>query len=228
MINNKPAAGLQLLHVLTLLCVPLAGAFAYEQSWLEVRVVDKHSGSAVGNAAVCVGTSADPDQFGARRTDAGGTVRFSDLLSHSLLVTASKQGYQGSEQRVETLTRANVVVLKIVPGGGGPHCDAPEAAQQKSAASPGLEIGGVSIRRDPEGSGILLSLKVSGPANEVRISERPDFSDVEWRELQQPLPFELSEGQGPKQLYVQVRRRVEREGAMIEVTSPVERVRYHR
>ncbi|MGD8851923.1 MAG: carboxypeptidase-like regulatory domain-containing protein [Gammaproteobacteria bacterium] len=228
MANNKLFVGLRFLLLFPLLWISLAEAAGYDRNWIEVRVVDKHSGNAVEAAAVCVGTSADPEQFGARRTDAGGTVRFSDLLSHSVVVTASKKGYQGSERRLERLTRASVVVLKIVPGGGGPRCEAPAAGAQEAAPAE-LEIEGVSIRKDPEQSGrILLSIKLSGAASQVRISEQADFSDVQWRKLEQPLAFELSQGGGTKQLYVQLRRHLETEGASMEVTSAVRRVRYRR
>jgi hypothetical protein len=228
MANNKHFLLMRLLSAVTLLWLPLNQAFADDR--LEVRVQDKHSGDAIENAAVCVGTSANPNQFGARRTDARGTVRFTDLLSHSLVVTASKQGYKGSEQRLEPLTRASVVVLKIAPGGGGPRCDAPAGSEPAGTAA-GLVIEGVSVRKDPETAGggrILLSIEVSGAANEVRVSEQADFSDAPWQALRQPLPFDLTEGAGPKQIYVQVRRHAGAQGASIEVTSPAERVRYRR
>ena len=84
------------------------------------------------------------------------------------------------------------------------------------------------LPRDPEGSGILVSVKASGAANQVRISEQPDFSGSEWRELQQPVAYPLSDGEAPGHIYVQVRRHVQAQGATIEVVSPVERVRYRR
>ena len=204
----------------------LSTAAGYQSDWLEVRVLDKQSGSAVPDAAVCVGTSANPHQFGARRSDDNGAVRFDDLLSDSLLVTVSKQGYQGREQRVESPNQARVVVMKLAPGGGGPHCDAPAALAPVDVSS-GLAIDGVSIRKDPGGSArILVSVRASGPANQVRISEQADFAGSDWQELQQPVPYDLTGTEGVRQIYVQVRRHVQSQGASIEVISPVEQVRY--
>ena len=195
-------------------------------NWLEVRVLDKQNGSAVSEAAVCLGTSANPHQFGARRSDASGAVRFDDLLSDSLVVTVSKNGYQGREQRIESLNQARVVVLKLAPGGGGPDCDAPAAATPVDVSS-GLAIDGVSIRKDPgESARILVSVRASGPANQVRISEQVDFVGSDWQPLEQPTPYDLSDAEGARQIYVQVRRHVESQGASIEVISPVERVQY--
>jgi hypothetical protein len=84
----------------------------------------------------------------------------------------------------------------------------------------------VSIRKDPGDSArILVSVRTSGPANQARISEQPDLAGADWQELQQPMPYELS-GAGVRQIYVQVRRVVQSQGATIEVISPVERAEY--
>lgn len=206
--------------------VTAGSASAYESDWLEVRVTDQQTGHAIVDAAVCLGTSANPDQFGARRTDDKGAVRFADLLSDSLLVTVSGQGYKGREQRVERGNQARVLVLKLTRGGGGPHCDAP-LGSTPADQTPGLSIDGVSIRKDPGDSGrILLSVRTSGPANQVRISEVADFAGSDWQELQQPVSYQLAEGQGVRQIYVQVRRHAQAQGASIEVISPVEKVGY--
>ena len=85
----------------------------------------------------------------------------------------------------------------------------------------------MSIRKDPGGSGrILVSVRASGPANQVRISEQPDFAGSDWQQLEQPVSYDLADAEGVRQIYVQVRRHVESQGASIEVISPVERVQY--
>ena len=208
-------------------CLPQPGmAAGLEPDWIEVRVLDKQHGGPVADAAVCVGTRANPQQFGARRSDASGVVRFEDLLSSSLVVTASKNGFQGKEQRVDSPSQTRAVVLKLAPGGGGPQCDAPVASAPLDMSS-GLAIDGVSIRKDPgDSERILVSIRASGPANQARISEQPDFAGADWQDLDQPMPYGLSGGTGVRQIYVQVRRAVQSQGAIIEVTSPVERAEY--
>lgn len=227
MISKQLFSGMIFVLKALVLGLPLVGvSVAYGAGSLEVRVLDKQSGVAIENAAVCVGTGANPHQFGVRRTDHSGAAGFNDLLSDSLVVTVSKQGYQGREQRIESLKQARVLVLKVVAGGGGPHCDAPAVSAPEDVSS-GLTIDAVSIRKDPGGSArILVSVRASGPANQVRISEQASFSGSQWRELQQPLSYELTAGEGVRHIYVQVRRYVESQGASIEVISPVERVRY--
>ncbi len=226
MIIRNWFSGMRFIAGLTMLCLPLIGqAAGYESNWLEVRVMDKQSGNAVREASVCVGTGANANQFGARRTGDDGAVRFENLLSNSLVVRVSKRGYQGREQQLEALTQARVLVLKLAPGGGGPRCDAPSTVTAADS-SPGLVIEGVSVRKDPDGPGILVSVKASGPANQVRIGEQPDFSGSDWRELRQPVAHAPSDGEGAGQIYVQVRRHVQAQGATIEVVSPVERVKY--
>jgi hypothetical protein len=227
MINKNSLSGIIPVSAAMIVCLSLIStAGAYESNWLEVRVLDKNKGSAIVDAAVCVGTSANPHQFGAQRTGDSGVVRFDDLLSDSLVVTVAKQGYQGRAQRLESFSQARVVVMKVVPGGGGPKCDAPVASGPVDVSS-GLAIEGVSIRKDPGGSArLLVSVTTAGPANQVRISEQADFTGSDWQELQQPVPYELSGAEGVKQIYVQVRRHVQSQGASIEVISPVERVRY--
>jgi hypothetical protein len=85
----------------------------------------------------------------------------------------------------------------------------------------------VSIRKDPgDSERILVSIRASGPANQARISEQPDFAGADWQDLDQPMPYGLSGGTGVRQIYVQVRRAVQSQGAIIEVTSPVERAEY--
>ena len=79
--NNKIRHRPVIYLIGTALAVVSASVFsvAAEPNWLEVRVFDKHSERAVSNAAVCLGTTAKPDQFGAERSNADGVVRFENL-----------------------------------------------------------------------------------------------------------------------------------------------------
>jgi len=67
---------------------------------------------------------------------------------------------------------------------------------------------------------------VQGTANQIRIGEQADFSGAKWQSLQTPVAYQLSEGAAAKDLYIQVRRYAQVEGANIEVVSPVRRVKY--
>jgi hypothetical protein len=201
-------------------------AQAASNVWLEVRVLDRNTGDAIENAAVCLGTTARPDQFGARRSDENGAVRFDDLLSNALLVTASKEGFKGEQQMLESLHQSRMLVMKIVSGGGGPRCDAP---LRDAAESPneGLSIENISVREDPDSTErMLVSVRVNGQANQIRISENADFRGASWQSYQNPLAVPVNDRKGAKTIYVQVRRYVEAKGASMEVVSPVKTGRY--
>jgi hypothetical protein len=76
------------------------------------------------------------------------------------------------------------------------------------------------------GTGVLVSARGSGPVNQIRISEHPDFKGSDWQPYKAEVPVTLSAGKGVKQLYVQIRRVAQVQGASIEVVSPVKAVSY--
>lgn len=227
---NKPHSGYRLAllgAVLTGFVSATSWAAQLQSNWLEVQLFDKQDGKPLADAAVCLGTQARLDQFGAKRTDSRGVVRFEGVRPHPLVVTVSGRGYQGRQQLLEPLYQSRVLVLKLVTGGGGAVCDAPLAASGESA--PSLTVDAVRIRADINAqvpAGVLVSARVSGPANQIRISEQADFKGAQWQPYAPSVPFTLSAGSGLKQLYVQVRRVSEVQGASIEVISPAKEVRY--
>jgi len=199
-------------------------SFSDESHWLEVRVFSKQSDRAVSGAAVCLGTTARPDQFGAGRSNEDGVVRFENLSQRPvpLLATVSKQGFQGRKQLLEPLHQSRVLVLRIASGGGGPECEAALEPQDNTGSS-GLTLDRIDISADSgtgESGKVLISTAASGPVNQIRISEKADFSGASWQPYQPAVAYTLSQGKGLKQVHVQVRRFSEVEGASIEVVSP--------
>jgi len=207
-----------------------AWSAGYGSNWLEVRVVDRQSGSPVERAEVCLGTSARPDQFGARRAAADGIVRFDELPVNSMVLTASRPGYQGKQQGVEPLSGNRVIVLNLARGGGGPVCEAVEGGDEPEADGD-LEITHVRVTADTASSSdgqVLVTVRVSGDANQIRVAESANFADTVWQDLKPENRYTLSSDKGVKRLYVQVRRQVKARGASIEVLSPVKTVPYRR
>ena len=207
-----------------------AWSAGYGSNWLEVRVVDKQSGSPIAQAAVCLGTSARPDQFGARRAAVDGVVRFDDLPVNSMVLTASRQGYQGKQQGVEPLSGNRVIVLNLAPGGGGSVCEAVESVDEPETDGD-LAITNVRVTADTESSSdgqVLVAVRVSGEANQIRVAESANFADAVWQDLKPQNRFALGQGKGVTRLYVQVRRQVKARGASIEVLSQVKSVPYRR
>ncbi len=225
MTDYLPKGARVLLLPLLLLAQALPAA-ALEPAWLEVHVLNRQDGRPVSDASVCLGTSARPDQFGAYRSDKRGTVRFDELSANPLLVTVSGDGYQGRRQALEPLYENRVLVVKLVTGGGGPSCAAPSSATAESA--PGLSLQAVRIRHSAgaPAATVLVSARASGPVNQIRVSEQQDFSDTDWQAYKPTIAYTLSAGEGPKRLYVQVRRVAQVQGASIQIQSPVRQVTY--
>ena len=205
-------------------------SFSGESNWLEVRVFSKQSDRAVSGAAVCLGTTARPDQFGAARSNEDGVVRFENLGQKPmpLLATVSRQGFQGRKQLLEPLNQSRVLVMKIASGGGGPECNA-AAEPLDNTTSSGLTVDRIDISADSatgESGNVLISVAASGPVNQIRISEQADFAGASWQAYQPAVAHTLSQGKGLKQVHVQVRRFSEVDGASIEVVSAPKKARH--
>ncbi len=204
-------------------------SFSDDSQWIEFRVFEKHSERPVGGAAVCLGTTARPDQFGAKRSDKDGVVRFQNLTKIwvPLLATVSKPGFKGRKQLLEPLDQSRVMVLRVAPGGGGAECQPPADLVADDSSSTGLTVDRVDINPDVGApSSLLVSVEASGPVNQIRISERADFADASWQSYQPAVSYTPSEGKGLKQIHVQVRRVSETPGASIEVASTPRKVQY--
>lgn len=193
--------------------------------WLEAHTFDSQTGKPLADVAICLGTSARADQFGARRTDQNGVVRFEDVRPVPLVLTASRSGYKGREQSLEPLHQSRVMVLKLVTGGGGAVCNAERSAD--GVSDTGLAIDTINVRRDSNvENGVLVSVAASGKVNQIRVGEQADLTNVTWQPYKDAAPYTLSAGSGTKRLFVQVRRASEVQGASIAVESPVKQVSY--
>jgi hypothetical protein len=96
---------------------PLVGSGA-----IEVRV--RSGGTAVANAAVCVGTTGDLNRFFQGVTDARGGVRFSPIPGEPFLVTAHAGGAAAQVgANPQTGGSLSVLVLDLVVG-ASPRCPA--------------------------------------------------------------------------------------------------------
>jgi len=206
----------------------LAGV-AVSAAELRVRVVDRDSGQALAGAAVCLGTGADPAQFGALLSGEDGQVRFAGVPRSRLVLTVSKPGYRGRRSELDATTAERVLVVPLAAGGLGPECsgvrehaNGSEAPAARAAALPRVRdfslAGGAATTRERR---VLLRARVTGDPTEYRASERRDFGDAEWRPFSERVEFVLSPGAGRKTVYYQLRRLVERGGGRLESRSAV-------
>lgn len=191
---------------------------------LSVRVFERGGKAPLAGVAVCLGTPARLDQFGAMLTDPGGYAVFTDIPQGPLLITASKSGFKSEQENMVTSNMDRLLVLSLSAGGGGSQCplDSDGAGQQVS----GLDVSRFSINNGAAKTGqraVTLDNRVAGNPTQYRASERADMRDAQWQAYSGKASFELSAGAGKKIVYFQVRRHATINGADLEVLSPVVR-----
>ncbi len=207
------------------LTVGLLAAAAAHAAVVGVRVLDATSAEPVPGAAVCLGTRAEPDQFGAQLTGPDGRVQFEDIPATPLQVTVSHPGHRGVRESYPTARFDRVLLVRLVPGGLGPQCVVPEGTSGTlRGARPALavDILGGPTTATPE---VQLRIRVQGKATHYRVSEDPSFRGAPWLPYtKQPVTFRLSPTPGDKTLYVQVRLQREVGGGRVEIESDVVKV----
>ncbi len=197
-----------------------AGTQAAVAADLRVRVFERGGDDPLGGVAVCLGTEARADQFGAKLTDASGHVEFDSLPTTRLVVTASMPGYKSEQEVMEASVANRMVVLSMSRGGGGPQCKADRSGMPVAA---GVEVNKFAINNGAAvttSNSVTLNNAVTGEVTQYRASERSDFSDTEWRDYTAAPVLKLSEGKGKKHVWFQVRRHTSVNGASVETTSP--------
>lgn len=195
-----------LFRIVTIL-VSLLGCSATQAADIRIRVVDAAKRTPLSDAGVCLGTPADPQQFGAVRTDSQGSASFSGVPATPLMLTVSRNQYRGYRVR-HGVKRFDVVIeVGLHTGGLGPLCEAPRTAsadQQTRLAVNRFSVNGgrrVTRRRD-----VTIAAVVAGAPTHYRVSEQADFGDAQWLPYALPGRFELSRARGSKTVYFQVRR----------------------
>ena len=202
------------------LLLPLAASAAD----IRVRVFERGDQTPLVNAAVCLGTSARIDQFGAHMTDNEGYVSFTDVPRAPLLLTVSRAGYMAAQESLVTSTANRMLVMSLSTGGGGTPC--PMGNSVSRVYSGGLSVSrflldnGKAVTADPT---VTLNNQVNSQATQYRASERADFSGASWQEYAAAPAFQLSPGPGKKVVYFQVRRHATAGDANIETLSPTAR-----
>ena len=231
----RPALPATALPATALLTAALLLGGAAQATELLVRVVERDTRRPLADAAVCLGTSANPAQFGAQRSDAAGRVRYADLPDAPLLLSVSAPGYRGhrSEHRVGAL---DLTVEVALPSGGlGPQCHgAPPAAAASSTEAPltmlagsggrALAVESVQVARDAQSPAELrLHLAVRGEPSEYRVAATADFTGAQWQPFATRLEHRLADA-ATAQLYLQLRRIRQMQGGALQSLSEVVRI----
>jgi len=189
---------------------------------LRVRVFERGGNAPLPGVAVCLGTPARLNQFGAMLTDPGGYAVFTDIPRAALLVTASRSGFKSEQENVVTSNTDRMLVLSLSAGGGGSQCVLGSDGSRQQAS--GLDVTRFAINNGAPKTGerkVTLDNRVAGEPTQFRAGERADLLDAQWQAYSGNASFELSEAAGNKIVYFQVRRHATINGADIEVLSPV-------
>ncbi len=198
---------------------------------LKVHVQDAHKSQPLSNIAVCAGTTADVNQFGAFRTDSNGNVTLPPLPNTSILLTVSGEQRKGT-QHIVPLHNIHIDLVRVIKssrGGFGPVCNAP--APETHYAPDGYTTTDYNLRitrlyldkghSNTSSRTVVLSPKIQGQPTHYRISEDPDFKDSEWQDYQKTPIFTLSSGEGEKKVFYQVRKSIETDRGNVQTLSNV-------
>jgi hypothetical protein len=219
---TSPARYGKRMTFLALLLALLVLPALVQASELRVRVFERGGERPLTGVSVCLGTSANPAQFGSVQTDGEGYARFAGIPRAPLLVTASKDGYKGEQQPLVTSSIPRLLVMSLAPGGGAAQCTT--AGTPAVERTGGMQITGFGINNGAAASTdrlVHLDFRASGHPNEYRASENPNFSDTEWQPYSEKPAFTLSAGDGRKTVYFQLRRYSKINGADLQTLSPV-------
>lgn len=196
-----------------------------------VQVSKRRAGDPVHAAAVCLGTPANPAQFGAMLADDKGIAQFDKVHTRTdLVLTVSKSGFKGRRVSLGRDPRNRGVLLTLASGGGGPECtkgtalieQAPTMPSPTAHFTPDIEEfqinGGEPTTRSAR---VTLNYVLKGEASHYRASDRSDFKSAQWRPLESDPRLELAGDPGPKTVYFQVGKFTSAEGAEIEILSNI-------
>ena len=206
-------------HSLALAGLALALTSSVMAADVEIRVNDKVQGERLAGAAVCLGTGARIDQFGAYLTGPDGIATFTEVPEAPLVLTISRSSFKG-HQSFHSAGRYNrVIEVSLTKGGFGAVCET--AASSSDLAT--LRVWHLDINngepQTPERN-VVLNARVEGNPTHYRASERADFSDTTWKVFATNANYELSPKPGNKTIYYQVRRfRKVNGGSMQSVSS---------
>lgn len=200
----------------------LMASAAVSAATVQVQVSERGGNTPLVGAAVCLGTSARIDQFGARLTDQNGFAVFTDVPRTTILVTASGSGYKAEQETMVTSTSNRILVMSLPTGGGGVQC--PLGKKSSGITGNGLSVSRFSLNKGAASAAtgqVTLDNAVQGQPTQYRASERADFRGAEWRDYSTAPVFNLAAGAGSKTVYFQVRRHATLNGAKLETLSPV-------
>ena len=193
---------------------------------ISVEVRDKQLGQALSGASVCLGTPANPVQFGGYITDESGYAVFGSVPETPLVLTVSRPDYTGYQRNLSARQFDITLKVGMLNGGLGPVCDLGEPVPVPKLAEEAVTIQRFQLGAGEQTTGqrdIPLTISVSGVPTHYRVAEHWDFRGAEWQDWQSPMTYRLSAGRGQKDVYLQIRRLKSLDGGEVESVSGIAR-----
>ena len=191
---------------------------------IRVHVVDRDLSTPLKGASVCLGTPANPVQFGGQFTAENGYAVFDSVPETPLLLTVSRADYTGY-QRSQSAKRFDITLrVEMVSGGLGPQCELGDSRRISNTSDVALTVSSFTLNAGKSTTRkrtVNLNASVSGTPTHYRVAEHWSFDDAEWQEYTVGPQFTLSEGAGQKKVYFQVRKLSGTSGAQLESLSGI-------
>ena len=194
-----------------------------------VRVLDATTGLPVPHASVCLGTASNPTIYGTGVTSFSGVALYDNVPEKPILITVSKRNFRGIALQ-KFPKKDNVITDVLVTEGlSSKRCRALKMVD----FAPGISAGGdaeatwpmaiTALSYFPSGDdGFSFLAYVKGKPTHYRVSTDPKFNDAEWKTYSDVFHFSpLDSDTGKGEIYFQLRKLIEVDGAEIEALSNV-------
>jgi hypothetical protein len=198
------------------LLTAFAGVSMVNAATVGVRIVDE-LGQPLSGAAVCFGTAANKEQFGSYITGVDGDIVLHDLPHVALILTISKEKYQGVEMHQPGRNWNLISEVMLLENGIGPVCkhDTFEVTDIKR----GLEIQRLDVEKNR--SFIKIGSQVTGEPSHYRVSQDKSFNGAKWLPYKKTVKYW---GAVQGSLYFQVKRFTGMKKGWLEARSYVANV----
>ncbi|MEM7206947.1 MAG: hypothetical protein AAF434_03905 [Pseudomonadota bacterium] len=209
---------------ITLGVVALGLSATVNSAQISVHVTDGQLGKSLSGAAVCLGTPANPVQFGGQLTQENGHAVFDDVPETPLVLTISRTDYTGY-QRTHGAKQFDITLqVGLQSGGLGPLCELGELSNLPQMTDGAITVSALKLNGGARSTGsreITINASTTGAPTHYRVAEHWSFDGAEWLELSGTPKFTLSRGAGSKAIYFQVRRLKSLAGGEVESLSGI-------
>lgn len=193
-----------------------------------VRVLDANTGLPVANASVCLGTAANPSEYGTGVTSYSGVALYDNVPEKQMLITVSKRYFRGIALQSPVAGDNVIRDVFVTEGLSSKKCRALKFVDFKPGITRGAKADEwplviTALSYFPSGNDGLSFLSYSkGKPTHYRVSTDPSFAGASWKDYSDVLHFSpLQSDLGKSRLYFQLKKSVQVAGGSIDAMSEV-------